>query len=442
MRLLAHGLGGRADLPVPVWMAQYAAALVLIVTFFMLARFWESPRLQEPYRGRPLPTGLQRLIDAPAFRLVLRLIGLAVLLIAIVVAAFGTGSSATNPAPTWLYVWFWVGIVPLSLLFGPVLRAFSPLRLITQGIARLSGRRDPEDFRALPDWLGFWPAAAGLLIFTWLELVYRNPDRPQNVLAFIVLYCLVELAAAAVYGTRWYAHGDPFEVYSTLVGRLSPFGRRPEDGRLVLRNPLAGLASVPVEPGIVAVICVLLGSTAFDGLSRTQWWQGLSSQVTGPAYVLLGTAGLLVMVGLVSGAYLAATRQNPWARRGQKVAVERRFVHSLLPIAVGYTVAHYFSLVVFQGQAGYQLASDPLGRGWDLFGTAGQQINYRLVATTTIAIVQVVAILTGHVLGVFIAHDRAIADYTRSRQRLRAQYPLLVVMVTYTLGGIALLLGA
>jgi hypothetical protein len=53
-----------------------------------------------------------------------------------------------------------------------------------------------------------------------------------------------------------------------------------------------------------------------------------------------------------------------------------------------------------------------------------------------------VAILTGHVLGVFIAHDRAIADYTRSRQRLRAQYPLLVVMVTYTLGGIALLLGA
>ena len=150
MRLLAHGLGGRADLPVPVWMAQYAAALVLIVTFFMLARFWESPRLQEPYRGRPLPTGLQRLIDAPAFRLVLRLIGLAVLLIAIVVAAFGTASSATNPAPTWLYVWFWVGIVPLSLLFGPVLRACNPLRLLSRGIARLGGRRGPEDSGLCP----------------------------------------------------------------------------------------------------------------------------------------------------------------------------------------------------------------------------------------------------------------------------------------------------
>jgi hypothetical protein len=442
MRLLAHGLGGRADLPVPVWMAQYAAALVLIVTFFMLGRFWDSPRLQEPYRGHPLPMGLQRLLDAPAFRLALRLIGLAALLLVIVVAALGTDSSATNPAPTWLYVWFWVGIVPLSLLFGPVVRAFNPLRLLSQGIARLSGRRDPEEFRTPPEWLGFWPAAAGLLVFTWLELVFRDPAHPVNVLTFILLYCLVQLAAAAVYGERWYAQGDAFEVYSTLVGRLSPFGRRPEDGRLVVRNPLAGLASVPVEPGVVAVICVLLGSTAFDGLSRTQWWKGLSGRTTGVAYELLGTVGLLAMVGLVTAAYLAATRQNPWARRGQRVAVERRFVHSLLPIAVGYTVAHYFSLVVFQGQAGYQLASDPLGLGWDLFGTSGQQINYRLVTTGAIAVVQVVAILTGHVLGVFIAHDRAIADYTRSRQRLRAQYPLLVVMVTYTLGGIALLLGA
>ena len=441
MRLLAHGLGGRADLPVPVWLAQYAAALVLIVTFFMLARFWASPRLQEPYRGRPLPMGLQRLLDAPAFRLALRLIGVAAALLIIVVAAFGTDSSATNPAPTWLYVWFWVGIVPLSLLFGPVLRAFNPLRLLTQGFAGLSGR-DPDDARPMPEWLGYWPAAAGLLAFTWLELVYRNPDRPANVLAFILLYCLVQLAAAAVYGERWYGRGDAFEVYSTLVGRLSPFGRRPDDGRLVLRNPLAGLASVPIEPGIVAVICVLLGSTAFDGLSRTQWWQGLSGQTTGPAYVLLGTAGLLGMVLLVSAAYLAATRRNPWARRRQQVPVERRFVPSLLPITVGYTVAHYFSLAVFQGQAGYLLASDPLGRGWDLFGTAGQQINYLVVTTATIAVIQVAAILTGHVVGVFIAHDRALADYTRPRQRLRAQYPLLVVMVTYTLGGIALLLGA
>jgi hypothetical protein len=442
MTVLLHGLGARADLPIPVWMAQWAAALVLTISFAILGRFWNVPRLQEPYRGRPLPPALQRLADARATRLGLRLVGLLALALTILVAALGPGSSDRNPAPTWLFVWFWVGLVPASLLFGPVLRAFNPLRSITRTVARLRGRTDSSGARPMPGWLGYWPAAAGLLAFTWLELVFRRPDRPVTVLTFVVLYCLVQLVAAGVYGERWYGYGDAFEVYSTQVGRLSPFGRRPEDGRLVLRNPLAGLASVPVAPGMVAVVFTLLGSTAFDGLTRTQWWKGLSGGVAGPAYELLGTAGLLGMIALVAAAYLAATRLNRWARRGQEVPVERRFVHSLLPIAVGYTIAHYFSLAVFQGQAGYLLASDPFGRGWDLFGTAGRAIDYRAVPISVIAVIQVCAILTGHVVGVFIAHDRAIADYTRPRHRLRAQYPLLMAMVTYTLFGIALLLGA
>ena len=211
----------------------------------------------------------------------------------------------------------------------------------------------------------------------------------------------------------------------------------------MLRNPLAGLAALPLEPGIMAVVCVLLGSTAFDGLSRTLWWQG-PEQAGCRRRLRADRHRRPPRHDRADRHHLPGSRpgQNPWARRGQEVPVERRFVHSLLPIAVGYTVAHYFSLVVFQGQAGYLLASDPLGRGWDLFGTAGSRIDYLVVSTSVIAVVQVVAILSGHVLGVFVAHDRAIADYTRPRQRLRAQYPLLVVMVTYTLGGIALLLGA
>jgi hypothetical protein len=115
-------------------------------------------------------------------------------------------------------------------------------------------------------------------------------------------------------------------------------------------------------------------------------------------------------------------------------------VHSLVPILIGYTIAHYFSLFLFQGQAGYILASDPFDRGWDLFGTADWKINLLLVSTTAIAVVQVCSIVTGHVLGVVVAHDRAVATFPR-RNTLRGQYPLLVTMVFYTLGGIALLLG-
>jgi hypothetical protein len=438
--ILAHGIGGRSDLLVPLWLAQYGAVTALVVSFVVLITFWRTPRLEPGAAGdgRPLPAWLQRLVDARATRVGLRALGLLLAGATVVAAALGPNSSAVNPAPTWVYVWFWVGLVPASILFGPVWRLLNPLRTISAGLARLA--RDPEP-RPMPPWLGYWPAAVGLAVFAWLELVYLYRDEPFTLLVFFILYGTAQLWAGFFYGQDWYARGDPFEVYSSLLGSLSPFGRR-DDGRLVLRNPLAGLARLKAEPGLVAVVCVLLGSTAFDGLSRTQGWNDLIIDAGPLQNALLGTVGLLVMIAVVAVTFELATRISERSRRrgdaGERL--DRRFVHSLVPILVGYTVAHYFSLFVFQGQAGYILASDPFDRGWDLFGTADWKINLLLVSTTAIAVVQVCSIVTGHVLGVVVAHDRAVATF-RGRDTLRAQYPLLVTMVFYTLGGIALLLG-
>jgi hypothetical protein len=438
--ILAHGIGGRSDLPVPLWLAQYGAVTALVVSFVVLITFWRTPRLEPGAAGdgRPLPAWLQRLVDARATRVGLRALGLLLAGATVVAAALGPNSSAVNPAPTWVYVWFWVGLVPASILFGPVWRLLNPLRTISAGLARLA--RDPEP-RPMPPWLGYWPAAVGLAVFAWLELVYLYRDEPFTLLVFFILYGTAQLWAGFFYGQDWYARGDPFEVYSSLLGSLSPFGRR-DDGRLVLRNPLAGLARLKAEPGLVAVVCVLLGSTAFDGLSRTQGWNDLIIDAGPLQNALLGTVGLLVMIAVVAVTFELATRISERSRRrgdaGERL--DRRFVHSLVPILVGYTVAHYFSLFVFQGQAGYILASDPFDRGWDLFGTADWKINLLLVSTTAIAVVQVCSIVTGHVLGVVVAHDRAVATF-RGGDTLRGQYPLLVTMVFYTLGGIALLLG-
>jgi len=437
--ILAHGIGGRSDLPVPLWLAQYGAVTALVVSFVVLITFWKTPRLEAGAAGagRPLPAWLQRLVDARATRVGLRALGLLLAGATVVVAALGPNSSAVNPAPTWVYVWFWVGLVPASILLGPVWRLLNPLRTLSAGLARLA--RDPEP-RPMPPWLGYWPAAAGLAVFAWLELVYLYRDEPFTLLVFFILYGTVQLWAGFLYGQDWYARGDPFEVYSSLLGSLSPFGRR-DDGRLVLRNPLAGLAGLKAEPGLVAVVCVLLGSTAFDGLSRTQGWNNLIIDAGPLQNALLGTVGLLVMIAVVAVTFEVATRASErFRRRGDAGELDRRFVHSLVPILVGYTVAHYFSLFVFQGQAGYILVSDPFDRGWDLFGTADWKINLLLVSTTAIAVVQVCSIVTGHVLGVVVAHDRAVATF-RGRDTLRGQYPLLVTMVFYTLGGIALLLG-
>jgi hypothetical protein len=443
--ILAHGLGGRSDLPVPLWLAQYGAAAALLVSFIVLITFWREPRLEgQADNGRPLPEALQRVADAPATRVGLRALGLLMAVLTVVVAAFGPNDSGTNPAPTWLYVWFWVGLVPASLLLGPIWRLLNPLRTISAGLARLAGDPGQERARPMPPWLGYWPAAVFLVVFTWLELVYPYRDQPYTLLVFFVLYAWVQVVAAFRYGQAWYARGDGFEVYSTLIALLCPFGRR-ADGRLALRNPLAGLATLRPAPGLVAVVCALLGSTAFDGLSRTRWWTDLTLDADISVNILLGTAGLLACIGVVAGTYTAATHAGEQYRRARPAhdpndRLERQFVHSLVPILVGYTIAHYFSLLVFQGQMGYILGSDPFARGWDLFGTGGWQMNLVLVSTTAIALIQVGAIVTGHVVGVVTAHDRAVVLF-KGRNKARGQYPLLVTMVFYTLGGIALLVG-
>jgi hypothetical protein len=427
--VLAHGLGGRSDLPVPLWLALYGGAAAVVVSFVALGALWPTSRLGRAEAGVPVPARLQAALDAPATRAALRGITLAALLALVVTASLGPADPANNPAPTWLYVWFWVGLVPASLLLGPVWPALNPLRALSRWL------QGPQTPSAPPPGLAAWPAVAWLGVFVWLELVYARAALPVTVLVFVLAYVLFQLGAALRYGQGWYARGDAFEVYSVLLGHLAPLGRR-GDGRLVLRNPLDHLAALRLDASLVGFIGVLLGSTAFDGLTRTVLWEEVTAGRGQGALLAIGTAGLVVMIALVVLTYVGAVRLAGGADR-----LPQRFAHSLVPIAVGYTIAHYFSFLVFQGQAGYLLASDPLGAGWDLFGTAAASIDYTVVSPRTIALVQVGAIVLGHVAGVVAAHDRAVGLFT-GPAKTRSQYPLLGVMVTYTVGGIALLVGA
>ncbi|TCC35923.1 hypothetical protein [Kribbella speibonae] len=423
-----HGIGGRGDLPVPLWLAIYSAGAAVAVSFFALAAFWSRPRF-ESVAGRPLEF-LTRIVDHPATRVVLKLAGLAALALLLGAAWFGNPEPSLNPAPTWLYVWIWVGIIPLSLLCGPIWRLANPLRTIAGLVRRTSYRR-------LPDGIAYWPAVAGLAGFLWLELVYPDGSDPRVVAIFATTYAVLNVAAGIVYGPSWFAIGDSFEVYAETLARLSPLGRG-ADGRLELRNPLAGLATTPQQPGLVGLLCLLLGSTAFDGLSRWSVWTRLTGGLDRiPAY----TVGLIAAVAIVTALFLLAGRTTGAAqiRPGAvgDAGLPGAFVHSLVPIAIGYAVAHYFSFAMFQGQEGWLLATDPFGRGWDLLGTSGTRIDYAFLGTGLIAGVQIGAIVLGHVLGVVSAHDRA-ADLFRRRQLRRAQYPMLAAMVAFTAGGIAL----
>jgi hypothetical protein len=431
--VLAHGVGQRTDLPIPLGLAFYGAGMAILASFAILLLFWPRPRLGDAHSGRPLPDVVQRLADSAVVRRSLQALALAVTALVLAAALAGPEDADRNLSPWVLYVTFWVGLVPASLLLGPVWRVVNPLRLVHRAL-RIVVRRCPGEKRL--DRLGLWPAAVSLVAFLWLELVAPERSEPSTVAAFLLGYAVVQVAASLWFGEEWFARGDGFEVYSSLVARLSPWGRR-DDGRVVLRNPLVSALHTPALPGLAAVVVVLLGSTAFDGLSRTVFWQ------SGPGAandILSGTLGLLVMIALVAVLYLLGTRLSGRLARQPLGEQPRRYAATVIPIVLGYTIAHYFSLFVLDGQTTWILASNPFGSpGVDLFGTYGNVVDLSAVGPDAIAYVQVGAVVTGHVLGVILAHERALLSARRARAS--DQLPLVIVMVLFTLGGLGLLFG-
>lgn len=431
MTVLAHGVGTRTDLPLPLNLLLIGSAVAVAVSFAAVLLLWRTPKLGDGNVGRPLPRGLQTFLESRLVRLALRSVALTLAVLVLAVAQLGPDDTSRNLAPWVFYVTFWVGVAFASLLFGPVWRVLNPLRLIHAGLARIAG---PAPYADRLSGLGYWPGAVALTAFLWLELVYPDRAEPSVVGDFLLVYSIVQLVAALAFGSEWFARGDGFEVYSTLLGRLSPVGRR-DDGRLVLRRPLAGAAQMRSEPGLAAVVVVLVGSTAFDGLSRTPFWQNGIGADNG---IGSGTLGLAAMIAITAVLYLVGTTGTALLQRSRPAPQWGRYAHSVVPIAAGYAVAHYFSLLLLDGQHTYILVSNPFEQpNVDLFGTAQRFVNYGLVGPDAIARIQVIAIVVGHVLGVMMAHDRAVRD----RARAVSQLPLVVVMIAYTVGGLTLLFG-
>lgn len=447
---LAHGLAGVRDLPVPLWLFYYGAGVALIVSFVALGALWRRPLLEARSHGRQLPEPLQRLLASAVLRALLGAVSAGLLALVFAAALLGVNSPAANLAPTFVYVLFWLGLVPVVVLLGDVWPVLNPWRAVADAVAwawkRLGqGWAAPFDY---PERLGRVPAAALLFLFVTLELAYPGSATPQPLALAIAVYSFVTWLGMLAFGReRWLEHGEAFTVYFGLLARLAPFAR--EEGRIVARLPLTGLARGSEPPGTVLFVAVMLGSVVFDGFSRTSWWldRVLSIELryafTAPALsdllvTLLGVAGLVLAVALVLAVYLAAVdaARAVGSRHGSLAA---DFAGSLIPIALAYAVAHYFTLFVIQGQAARRLVSDPFGWGWDLFGTADAPLRLGLLAPNTVWYVQVGSLVVGHVLGLVLAHDRAVALFTIPGRALRAQYALLALMVAYTVGGLWLL---
>lgn len=438
-QVFAHGVGGAQDLPIPAELAIAGASAALAVSFIVLALAWREPRFDRETSGRPAPAWLRRLVDSAGFAWTLRVLGLVFFLYVVWAALLGP-DLLINPTFGVVYVLLWVGLVPASLLFGPFFKAVSPVRTLNLLVGKLVGGDPDRGMYELPRWVGYWPAAFGLLAFVWLELVHPGSTYLTPVRVWFAVYIAVLLVGSALFGSRWFERADPFEVYSTLVGHLSVFGRRP-DGTLVLRSPLANLDAVTPGPGLVAVVAVLFGSTAFDSFGDSNVWLRFT-QSTSLNVTLVNTGMLLLFSVVVWLSFVVATAAATPREGVRRTDLPALFAHSIVPIIVGYMVAHYLTYFVESGQQTLVQLSDPMGTGANLLGTAGWEVNYWLSSHPTfLAVTKVLAVVTGHVLGVVAAHDRAVRLLPR-RNQLTGQLPLLVVMVFYTVTGLYLLFGA
>ena len=430
---LAHGIGGRLDLPVPVSYFIAAAGAVIVASFAALAVLWPEPRLQDG----PRHASAKATIPSRGLLPLLGVLGLSLVIGQLVVAGLGLETDPTRPtiAPVLVWVVFWLVIPFAGAVGGDWYTDINPWRALGRVF-----RIGKADRVWLLDRFGILPAALLLLAFTWLELISPNSGSPV-ILGWAALGYTIGLLAAMAYAGRetGLAVFDAFTPYNRMISALSPLGRR-ADGRLVWRGWLRALTVLPEwDGGLVALVVIAIGTVTYDGASGTTWFRSAFGEMS--ASMLGATILLLAAVAVIGAAYWIAS----WAAARMVGAgwtarrVTNRFAHTLVPIALAYAVAHYLTLILFEGQQLIAAVSDPFALGWDLFGTADRKVDFFITASEPIWYLQMAVIVSGHVTGVVLAHDRALGDF--GPDAVRSQYAMLLLMVALTTLGLLILSG-
>jgi len=340
----------------------------------------------------------------------------------IVAQGLAGGTSDGDVATLFLWVYGWVGVAILCALVGPVWHFLDPFSTLhdlgASVLARLNVEGwEPADY---PERLNRWPATIGFAVIVWLELVIQA--GPTTLFVVLVGYTAYTLAMMAQFGRdEWRSHGEIFTVWFRLLGRLAWFRLVDEDGRVAKRTFGSGL----LEPGWSAADVTLaafgVSSIIFDGLSQTQPF----FDVFGAPGVLEKTLIMLGWMGLVALLAFAVARTVGLGAIGA----------GLLPIAVGYLIAHYLTYLLIDGQRILIAISDPFQKGWDIFGTAFHQPSGAWLPPGLVWTVQLAAVVGGHMLGAWGGHVVAAADAPRgitAPALRRRQLPLAVVMVGLT----------
>ena len=449
----AHGFGQRFDLPLPLSLYLFGAGAAVALSFVIFGLF-----VRRPPAHRDIPqvdltaTPLGRLIASPIVVVALKLVTLGLFAVTIVAGVLGDQNPYRNIAPTLVWIVWWVGFAYVSALVGNVWALINPWRTIfdtANWVCQRLGSRGGLSFqRPYPRALGVWPACLLLLAFSWIELVYPSPALPAQIAFLAIAYSILTWAGMLAFGRdAWLEHGEVFTAVFGLFARVSPIEAR--GSRLLIRPFGAGLLDhQPVSMSMMALVLLLLATVLYDGLLTAPEWTEVESALR-PLLPWLGeygaiairTLGLFAFWLIFLGAYGAVSVLMTLAAGQRRPALEmaRSFALTLIPIALGYHIAHYLVFLLIQGQYIVPLLSDPFGYGWNLFETAGYRVDIGLVGPRFAWYAAVVAIVLGHVAAVYLAHVKAIQTIEARTAALRSQIPLTALMIAYTFTGLSII---
>ena len=460
----AHSFGQSYTLPVPVWLYLYGAAAALVVSFAVVGYFVNAGSMAANRREfdlsrlwTPGPRTGQCLMA------VLRGLSVAALLLAIITGFWGPNHAYRNINMTLFWVIFGLGFTYLTALAGDWFSVLNPFRVIAEWIEGPRSKLFAGRWR-YPAWLEYWPALALYLAFIWLELFGRI--TPYTLSVSLSAYVAVNLAGCWLVGKQsWFERCEFLGVFLRLIAKIAPIRCAPKQpgaiAGLYLRPPFTGLLEERATPPslLVFVLC-MLSSTAFDGLHETALWVGafwsnLYQVVLIPLYgdappvtfatlqklfLAYQTGALLLSPFIYLAVYAVFICLTKAITRSALPFREllAYFGLSLIPIAFAYHLAHYYTLLQVQGAQIPRLMSDPLGLGWNLFGTARIPIN----VVPDMAVVwhmQVFVIVAGHVVSVYLAHRQALKVFSDRRTVVLSQLPILLLMVGFTSLGLWIL---
>jgi hypothetical protein len=364
----------------------------------------------------------------------------------VVAGLFGARNPEMNFAPVLVWIVWWVGLSLVVACVGNIWPALDPWRAAFEWLdkaARHLGLANGISLNLVyPAWLGAWPAVFLLLLFVWLEVVYPHAAAPSHLATMALAWSAFTLFGMISFGLdAWRRNVDVFAVYFATLGRFAPIDSRPDGRRLVLRLPGTGLITSPAESFAVAgFVIAMLATVFFDGLLGTQALALVHRTLTAslPGFAddrgyILGTAGLICVWLLFLSAYLLSCLVTARLVRDRPVAaVARTFALTLVPIAIAYNVAHYFSYLVVKGQLIVPLVSDPLGLKWDLFGTANFYPDIGMIDARFTWYLAISSIVAGHMISVWLAHRLALREFRTPRKAVIASIPLTVLMMTFT----------